>query len=343
MKKVTIKDIAREAGVSIATVSNVMNNKPNRVSEKKKREINKLMEKYNYAPNLNARSLVAQESKMIGILYYSTKEEIDFGDPFISDLMTGLEFEAKKQGMFLMFHGFNELADIDVLQRNWNFDGFIVVGAFEHIITELINKISKPIVFIDSYYNHDFERANILFVNNDDRKLSYEATKTLLEHGHRQIAFFSPTFSLTDDGVVPQRYLGYMDALAEDELRPDEKLLFSEEEMERFIDLSSNYTAFIINSDYLAAQYLQQLRERKLRFHSFVSFDNNIFAKLLDPSLSTVDLRQKEKGRISVRQINLMLQHATQEQTMENKILVEGELIQRDSVLERKKEHGKNF
>ncbi|EGO6683534.1 LacI family transcriptional regulator, partial [Enterococcus faecalis] len=130
VKKITIKDIAREAGVSIATVSNVINNKANRVSEKKKREIHELMDKYNYAPNLNARSLVAQESKMIGILYYSIKEEIDFGDPFIADLMTGLEFEAKRQGTFILFHGFNELKDIDLLQRNWNFDGFIIIGAF---------------------------------------------------------------------------------------------------------------------------------------------------------------------------------------------------------------------
>ena len=96
------------------------------------------MDKYNYAPNLNARSLVAQESKMIGILYYSIKEEIDFGDPFIADLMTGLEFEAKRQGTFILFHGFNELKDIDLLQRNWNFDGFIIIGAFKNIITELV-------------------------------------------------------------------------------------------------------------------------------------------------------------------------------------------------------------
>ncbi|WP_228622560.1 LacI family DNA-binding transcriptional regulator, partial [Enterococcus faecalis] len=215
MKKITIKDIAREAGVSIATVSNVINNKANRVSEKKKREIHELMDKYNYAPNLNARSLVAQESKMIGILYYSIKEEIDFGDPFIADLMTGLEFEAKRQGTFILFHGFNELKDIDLLQRNWNFDGFIIIGAFKNIITELVKKISKPMVFIDSYYDLSIQNPQILFVNNDDRKLAYEATKVLLNYGYRNIAFFSPAFSLKDDGVVPQRYLGYLDALLE--------------------------------------------------------------------------------------------------------------------------------
>lgn len=334
MKKVTIKDIAREAGVSIATVSNVINNKANRVSEKKKREILELMEKYNYAPNLNARSLVAQESKMIGILYYSIKEEIDFGDPFISDLMTGLEFEAKQQETFILFHGFNELKDIDVLQKNWNFDGFIIIGAFETIITELVKKIDKPMVFIDSYYNLPLKRKEILFVNNDDRKLSYEAAKVLLQCGHRRIAFLSPEFSLTDDGVVPQRYLGYVDALAEFGVKPDNALLFSENHILQFVEAEDQYTASIINSDYLAAQYLFHLRTTNKKIKSLISFDNNLFSKLLDPPLSTVDLRQKEKGRIAVNLINAMLQNQTNQ--LERKILVEGELISRDSVLERK-------
>lgn len=336
MKRITIKDIAREAGVSIATVSNVINNKPNRVSENKKRIIRDLMEEYNYAPNLNARSLVSQESKMIGILYYSTKDEIDFGDPFISDLMTGLEFEAKKQGNFIMFHGFNQLNDIDLLQRNWSFDGFIVVGAFEKIITELMNKILKPIIFIDSYYNLEINRDNILFINNDDRRLSYEATKLLLDNGHRKISFFSPRFSLNDDGVVPQRYLGYIDALVECGVKPDPKLLFSEDKLEQFIDLENYYTASVINSDYLAAQYLNQLREKNKPFKSLVSFDNNIFSKLLNPPLSTVDLSQKEKGRISVRKINSMLINSNKK--LEQKVLVEGVLINRKSVLERKED-----
>lgn len=341
MEKVTIKDIAREAGVSIATVSNVINNKANRVSEKKKREIRELMEKYHYAPNLNARSLVAQESKMIGILYYSIKEEIDFGDPFIADLMTGLEFEAKQQGTFILFHGFNELKDIDLLQRNWNFDGFIIIGAFENIITELVKKIKKPMIFIDSYYNLPIEREQILFVNNDDRKLSYEATKFLLNHGHRKIAFFSPKFSLNDDGVVPQRYLGYIDALNEFGVKLDEKLLFSEEKLTLFVEEEKRYTASVINSDYLAAQYLYKLRERKQAFKSLVSFDNNLFSQLLDPSLSTVDLRQKEKGRLAVNLINEMLQKQTSER--KRNIMVEGEFINRDSVLERIEKHDESI
>lgn len=245
----------------------------------------------------------------------------------------GLEFEAKRQGTFILFHGFNELKDIDLLQRNWNFDGFIIIGAFKNIITELVKKISKPMVFIDSYYDLSIQNPQILFVNNDDRKLAYEATKVLLNYGYRNIAFFSPAFSLKDDGVVPQRYLGYLDALLEFGLAADDKLLFSEEKLTNFIEAEETYSASIINSDYLAAQYLYKLRERNQQFKSLISFDNNIFSQLLNPPLSTVDLRQKEKGRIAVKLINDMLQRS--EKQFERNIMIEGQLISRESVLER--------
>ncbi|EGO5200486.1 LacI family transcriptional regulator, partial [Enterococcus faecalis] len=202
-----------------------------------------------------------------------------------------------------------------------------------NIITELVKKISKPMVFIDSYYDLSIQNPQILFVNNDDRKLAYEATKVLLNYGYRNIAFFSPAFSLKDDGVVPQRYLGYLDALLEFGLAADDKLLFSEEKLTNFIEAEETYSASIINSDYLAAQYLYKLRERNQQFKSLISFDNNIFSQLLNPPLSTVDLRQKEKGRIAVKLINDMLQRS--EKQFERNIMIEGQLISRESVLER--------
>ncbi|EGO8448843.1 LacI family transcriptional regulator, partial [Enterococcus faecalis] len=177
------------------------------------------------------------------------------------------------------------------------------------------------------------QNPQILFVNNDDRKLAYEATKVLLNYGYRNIAFFSPAFSLKDDGVVPQRYLGYLDALLEFGLAADDKLLFSEEKLTNFIEAEETYSASIINSDYLAAQYLYKLRERNQQFKSLISFDNNIFSQLLNPPLSTVDLRQKEKGRIAVKLINDMLQRS--EKQFERNIMIEGQLISRESVLER--------
>lgn len=337
LKKITIKEIAKEAGVSIATVSNVINQKPNKVSENTKRKIKEIMEKHNYAPNMNARSLVSSRSKMIGMLYYSIKEEINFSDPFISELMTGIELEAKKQGNFIMFHGFNHIEDIDVLRSNWKFDGFIVVGAFQSYISELIEKINEPIIFIDSYYHKEIPRKNIYFVNNDDRQLTFESVNLMIEQGHENIAFFGPSFSLKEDGVVPQRFLGYKEAIEKNKLNYDEQLIFDENSLERLVKNKSNYSAVLINSDFLAAQYWNRIKETSLDFKSTISFDNNVFSTLLSPALSTVDLKQKEKGQVSVKIINEVMNREAVERATQ--IIIDGHLINRESF--KKNEGGK--
>lgn len=329
MKKITIKEIAKEAGVSIATVSNVINQKPNRVSENTKRKIKEIMEKHNYAPNMNARSLVSSRSKMIGMLYYSIKEEINFSDPFISELMTGIELEAKKQGNFIMFHGFNNMDDIDMLQSNWKFDGFIVVGAFQSYISELIEKINEPIIFIDSYYHEKEIRENIYFVNNDDRQLTFEAVNLMIEEGHKEIAFFGPSFSMEEDGVVPQRVLGYKKALEKNNLVYNERLIFDENSIKNLVDANQDYSAVLINSDFLAAQYWHMMKKKSFDFKSTISFDNNVFSTLLSPSLSTVDLKQKEKGQISVQLINEVMNKEQIERAAH--ITIDGNLINRES------------
>lgn len=329
MKKITIKEIAKEAGVSIATVSNVINQKPNKVSENTKRKIKEIMEKHNYAPNMNARSLVSSRSKMIGMLYYSIKEEINFSDPFISELMTGIELEAKKQGNFIMFHGFNNMDDIDMLQSNWKFDGFIVVGAFQSYISELIEKINEPIIFIDSYYHEKEIRENIYFVNNDDRQLTFEAVNLMIEEGHKEIAFFGPSFSMEEDGVVPQRVLGYKKALENNNLVYNERLIFDENSIKNLVDANQDYSAVLINSDFLAAQYWHMKKKKSFDFKSTISFDNNVFSTLLSPSLSTVDLKQKEKGQISVQLINEVMNKEQIER--EAHITIDGSLINRES------------
>ena len=330
LKKITIKEIAKEAGVSIATVSNVINQKPNRVSENTKRKINEIMAKHNYAPNMNARSLVSSRSKMIGMLYYSIKEEINFSDPFISELMTGIELEAKKQGNFIMFHGFNNIEDIDVLRSNWKFDGFIVVGAFQSYISELIEKINEPIIFIDSYYHEKVTRDNIYFINNDDRQVTFDSVSAMIEKKHQEIAFFGPKFSLKEDGVVPQRFLGYQDALEKNGLNYKKQLIFDENHLEELVEKNTDYSAVVINSDFLAAQYWNLIKEKSQIFKSTISFDNNVFSTLLSPSLSTVDLKQKEKGQISVRIINEVMNNKTSER--DTHIIVEGHLINRESL-----------
>ena len=122
MARITIKQIAEEAGVSMTTVSNVLNKKTHRVSEEKIQLIEEIIEKHHYIPNMNARSLVNSSSKLIGLLYYSKENDFIFSDPFTSELLAGIEKESKRNGYFVLVHNVTSINDILTLQKNWNFD-----------------------------------------------------------------------------------------------------------------------------------------------------------------------------------------------------------------------------
>ena len=98
MTKITLKEIAIMADVSVMTVSNVIRGKDSRVSAETKAKIQALVKKYNYVPNQNAANLRSGKSKLIGVLFYNKSQNIDFTDPFISSVLTGIERRAKEAG-----------------------------------------------------------------------------------------------------------------------------------------------------------------------------------------------------------------------------------------------------
>jgi LacI family transcriptional regulator len=338
MKNITIKEIAKEAGVSIATVSNVLNKKPNKASEQTKRQIYEVVEKYHYSPNMNARSLVNTKSGMYGILYYSSKEEINFSDPFLSDILTGIEYQTKRYHKFILVHGFADVEDIYRIQQSWNFDGYIVIGAIQSIHDKLEAMLSAPVVFVDTYVDESkIENGSSsyprCYVYNNDFELSYQATQVLLEKGHERIAVFSPTIGLDDMGVVHERYFGYKKALEEEGIDADHELFYDENELNKLVRNAKKYSAVLVNSDYLAAKLAHQLKEKNILDKSIISFDNSFFSELLDPSLTTVELNQKDKGKLAVK----VLHKATQSgyDNAEKRFIVEGEIIHRKSVTEK--------
>ena len=95
---------------------------------------------------------------MIGVLFYNKSQTIDFTDPFISSVLTGIERMAKEKGYFTMVHTVQSAKGIEQLQRNWAFAGFIVVGASNRDFFKIDDAILTPVSYIDTY----FERAKKL-------------------------------------------------------------------------------------------------------------------------------------------------------------------------------------
>lgn len=335
MAKITIKDIAKEAGVSISTVSNVLNKRPNKASQATIEKINEVVKKYDYSINLNARSMVTNESGMIGVLYYTEKPEVNFSDPFLSDILTGIEYASKQHHKFILVHGFSDIHDVTSIQQKWSFDGYIVIGAIQAIHDKLTRLIEAPIVFVDTYLEGSPIQVNYsrYYIYNNDFEMSKLATQSLINQGHRQIAFVSPVLGKQVAGVVHERFSGYVQTLKAADISIVDQLFFNEDEIAIAVDKAKDYTAIIANSDFLAGEMINAWKEHGITDKSIISFDNSFFSEFLEPKLTTIDLAQKEKGKkaVDVLVASFVTQRSTKEVSHEA-FYIQGTLVERDSV-----------
>lgn len=129
---VTIKEIAREAGVSFTTVSNVIHGNNCRVSPETAERVREIMRKTGYIPNMGARALVSNATKLIAFAYqsYRSLDGINsLQDPFISELVGGLERKIHEEGYDMILSVLDTFENMNDAARRWNVDGMIVFGA----------------------------------------------------------------------------------------------------------------------------------------------------------------------------------------------------------------------
>lgn len=201
---ITIKDIAKVAGVSYTTVSRSLNDHPEIKRETKKR-IFEVAEKMGYSPNAIARSLVKKNTLMIALLVP------DITNPYYPEVAKGVEDYASAHGysVFLCNTNGNVAKENEYLKvlRERRVDGIIVSPISETLPTILKEqKFDMPIVFIDSRTEND----EMCFVVLDDIKASYMAAEYLMELGHRDIAFIG---RYENTGSRKDRVEGYRQAL----------------------------------------------------------------------------------------------------------------------------------
>lgn len=336
--KVTIKQIAEKAGVSMTTVSNVINKKAHRVSADKIALIEQIIEEYNYTPNMNARSLVQSSSKLIGLLYFSESSKFVFTDPFVSEVLSGIEEKAKESGYFVLVHNVTSPGDVQTIQKNWSFEGFIVVGVPENNFDEINQVISGPVVYIDTHISQTTKKTvcqqtERVFINTDDYQAGKVATNFLITNHHEKIAFLSYSFDKAQSSVIQQRFLGFESAIEAADLTFNQVDMYNEDEFDRFLANIGNYSAVIVSADYLAAQLLKYLKNREqydLNKLSIVGFDDISFAELMDPPLTTIRLDAIKKGILAFEMLNKIANQPELE--IAQHITLPGELIIRQSV-----------
>lgn len=323
-------------GISTTTVSNVIHGKTSQVSPQTVERVQKLLEQYDYVPNINARNLAQNQSKIIGVAIKSRMDKYPniLADPFFGELIGAMEAEIRRQGYFMMLYISNDIADIMKYMSSWNADGVLLVGMVHDDFVRIRSKMKRPMVLIDSYLPKEITKY--INVGLDDEAGTYEMTRYLLDSGHRRIAFLADNMA----GVDYIRYKGHQRALLEYGIEPSEENLIiirpGEEEKEssrrEILERSKNYTAFMTCSDYYAATIMNYLIDEGVRIPedlSITGFDNNTYSRIVRPALTTVDQDVACKGNVAVK---TLLKLINGEKVKEREIRLPVELVIRDSV-----------
>ena len=309
MKRVSIKDVAAEAGVSTTTVSYVLNRKSSQtISAETTQRIMEAVRKLNYVPNLNARSLTSQKTNLIGVVIPQTEpgKEFMFANPFYGELLSSIELTARRNGYHLLLSGPEPDQSYIQIARNRSVDGIIIVGSYPNQSVTELHQLSVPVVLIDTYIKDPLFHT----IGIDDRLGGLTATRYLIERGHREIAFISG--SVSEQGVTQKRFLGYMDALSEAGMALNEKNLylgtvsfeFAESVAEEMRRRGNRETAAFAAADILGMGLIKGMRRigRSVpQDVSVVGFDDLDLAYMTDPSLTTIHQDIGEKGRNAVQ------------------------------------------
>ncbi len=335
--QVTIKDIARELGISPSTVSRALKDHPD-ISSETKKAVNALAEKLNYQPNIVALSLRQKKTNTIGVII---PELVHF---FFSTVISGVEDVAYQAGYSVILAQSNESferekTDIKAL-FNSRVDGMLIslsreTNNFDHI--ESIISKGVPIVFYDRMYTN----PNTSKVIVDDYIGAKEAVEHLIDQGYKRIAHLEGAPGLM---ISIDRKRGYEDALKAHGMEVKEAMIErcpegSQEDGKRtalkLLAMANPPDAFFANNDPMAIGAMMAIKERKLRIPQdvgIVGFSNWSLGALIEPTLTTVDQPGFEMGqeaaRLLIRQIEVG--DKDQEPQPETKVL-KTKLIVRES------------
>ena len=338
MARATIKDIALAANVSPMTVSNVLNGRRAKASDETVERIMVAVRELGYRPNMSARSLVSNASRMVGVVipFTETQNQLLLDNPFYAEMISGIESALRQNGYYMMLSGVGESnAQLDTLSH-WNMDGLIVLGVYREGLYQHLRELDLPTLLIDSY----IDDAHFHHLRLDDEAAAHAATSHLIARGHTGIALV--TGVIRSSGVIERRLAGYKRALSEAGIAFDPARVLSgsvtfdwgAEAADRLTQLSG-VTAAFCTADLIAAGLLAGLHRLGKRIpedYSVMGFDNLPVSRMVYPALTTVDQSILEKGKLAGDLIARVLRKeaAPRESTTDVRI------VERDSVLDRR-------
>lgn len=290
----TIKQVAEKAGVSVASVSNVINGNYHKVSAETRRKIERIIQETGYTPNAMARSLATQESRIISLVIPYIGEYFTFNyNPYYAELIAELEKYVRARDYCLMIRCIERCRDIVPMLSSWNVDGVFFAGASGEEIREVRSSLKCPAVFIDSFCEDD----GVVCVGIDDYRGGYLSAQHLLNLGHRRIAFAAPQFG--EEGVIRERFCGFRDACLEKGVEIAQDDVFQVDTVASNSIVAGNdialspkrFTAVGVMSDLSACGIIQGLRQCGKSVPddiSVIGFDDLSICSFSYPKLTTI-------------------------------------------------------
>jgi DNA-binding LacI/PurR family transcriptional regulator len=335
MARIRLKDIAEKAGVSITTVSRVLNNKSSNipVSQNTKDRVKIIAKELNYQPNANARALVSNQTKIIALVLPE-----DTGS-FFNKVIQGIEEFVKKKGyrLILCTTGFEPPEKvIEELLRQNIVDG-ILIGSSTRITNKdhfinIVKDNSFPTVFITNSW-YDFPSVRV-----DSYKGAYEAAEHMIKTGRKNIAIITGP-NLEEIVDSQERFNGFKDCLKDNNLElKEEYIVYGEynfkkgyDSAKKLLSLDSPPDGIFISEDQMAMGAMRAAFEMNVKIPedlAIVGFDDIDQVKYLNPSLTTVSQPRLEMGK---KGAEILIKLIEDEEIEEKEVTFEANLIIRES------------
>lgn len=328
---VSIKDVAREAGVSIATVSRVLND-IDVVNEETKKKVLDAIKELGYRPNIVARSLKTQKTKTIGILVPDISSQI------YPEIVRGAEDVANIYDYNIILC--NSDYDMDkekeylrVLKEKM-VDGLLYMSvSLEKETVDLVNDLDLRTVLVET---KDLD-GSFPSVTIDNVKAMYDATKYVIDRGAKSIGFIGTKQDKVN--AITRRFEGYEKSLNDNNMSVDEDLTYFDgfkvrtgyKGIEQFLVSKKKFDAVVCSSDEIAMGAINALRDNNIRVPedvSVIGFSNMVMSDVFYPKITTVAEPMYDMGSIAMRMLIKLLNKKDVDQ---KHYVLEHKIIERNS------------
>ena len=328
---VTIYDVAREANVSMATVSRVVNGNQN-VKPATRKKVLEVIERLEYRPNAVARGLASKKTTSVGVIIPDISNNLN------AELARGIEDIATmyRYNIILANSDQNEEKELSLLDTmlGKQVDGIVMMS---EEVTETLQRAVEacpvPIVLAGSISSTE----KVASVNIDYYKAALEAVQMLIDNGHRRIAFVSGPLQYTVNGE--RKLAAYKDALQKANIAIDEELIVAgdgsyDDGLESWLNLSeleNPPTAIFVGNDELAIGLVHGIQDSGKAVPEdveIISFENSKLARMVRPQLTSVVLPLYDIGAVAMR---LLTKYMNKEEVDDQHVILPHRIEQRDS------------